>query len=218
MATEPPRSVRASFKTLARAAALVLACPAGAICWLERVCSDQSENAFVFFVHCYALLPGLPGVYLRRAFFQLTLERCSAECYIGFGSLFTHRHVIVEDRVYVGQYSLIGCAVLRAGCLVGSHTSLLSGPALHEWGGDRGWLPSNPQNLQRIEIGRASWIGERAVVMADVGDGAMVAAGSVVSSPVPPGVVVAGNPARFARRIVEAPADAGREVASSVMR
>jgi acetyltransferase-like isoleucine patch superfamily enzyme len=33
--------------------------------------------------------------------------------------------------------------------------------------------------------------------MADVGDGSTVGAGSVVTKPVPPRVVVAGNPARI---------------------
>jgi acetyltransferase-like isoleucine patch superfamily enzyme len=131
----------------------------------------------------------------------MTLDRCSPECYIGFGSLFTHRHVEVEERVYVGQYALIGCAVLRAGSLIGSQSSLLSGPALHDWDPERGWLPTNSDNRQRIEVGPASWIGERAVVMANVGPGAMVAAGSVVSTAVPAGIVVAGTPARFVRRI-----------------
>jgi acetyltransferase-like isoleucine patch superfamily enzyme len=43
------------------------------------------------------------------------------------------------------------------------------------------------------------WIGEAAVVMADIGRSSTVAAGAVVSSCVPPGIVVAGNPARFVR-------------------
>jgi serine acetyltransferase len=42
--------------------------------------------------------------------------------------------------------------------------------------------------------------------MADIGDHCMVAAGSVVASPLPRGVMVAGNPARFVRRITSEPA------------
>lgn len=37
--------------------------------------------------------------------------------------------------------------------------------------------------------------------MADVGRSAAVGAGSVVSASVPPDVVVAGNPARFVRKL-----------------
>ena len=45
--------------------------------------------------------------------------------------------------------------------------------------------------------------GEGAVVMANVGAQCMVAAGAVVSSPVPDGIMVAGNPARFVRKVAE---------------
>ena len=49
-----------------------------------------------------------------------------------------------------------------------------------------------------VRIGSDAWIGVGAVVLAgvSVGDGAVVGAGSVVRSPVPPGEVHAGVPAR----------------------
>ena len=50
-------------------------------------------------------------------------------------------------------------------------------------------------------IGPHTWIGEGAIVMADTGEGCMVAAGAVVSAEVPPHTMVAGNPARFVRRV-----------------
>jgi glycosyltransferase involved in cell wall biosynthesis len=43
-------------------------------------------------------------------------------------------------------------------------------------------------------IGRNAWIGNSAVVMADVGDGTVIGAGSVVVKPVPSGTVAVGNP------------------------
>jgi acetyltransferase-like isoleucine patch superfamily enzyme len=47
--------------------------------------------------------------------------------------------------------------------------------------------------------------------MADVGSRSIVGAGSVVSTSVPDGCLVAGNPARFLRRLVEeTPAQAER--------
>jgi len=55
--------------------------------------------------------------------------------------------------------------------------------------------------IRQIEIGEYAWLGEGSIVMADIGPSAMVGAGSVVSSRVPAHVVVAGNPARIARRL-----------------
>ena len=119
------------------------------------------------------------------------------------GSVFGRRRAIVEQGVYVGQYTLVGSAALRARALIGSRVSLLSGPSLHDWDADHGWLPFDGRKIRRIEIGAGSWIGEGAVVMADVGAGAMVAAGSVVSTAVAPAVMVGGNPARFVRRLAQ---------------
>ena len=50
-----------------------------------------------------------------------------------------------------------------------------------------------------LDIGRDSWIGDRAVVMADVGRHCVVAAGAVVTKPVPDFAVVVGVPARVVR-------------------
>jgi maltose O-acetyltransferase len=59
--------------------------------------------------------------------------------------------------------------------------------------------------IARVAIGRNVYIGARAIVLPGVtiGDGAIVGAGSVVRHDVPPGTVVAGNPARIVREVGE---------------
>lgn len=54
-----------------------------------------------------------------------------------------------------------------------------------------------------VTIGRHALVGARAVILKGVtiGEGAIVAAGAVVSKDVPPGAVVAGNPARVVRHV-----------------
>ena len=55
-----------------------------------------------------------------------------------------------------------------------------------------------PMQAGRVKIGNRCWIGARAVILKDVelGDGCVVAAGSVVTRSVPSGQMVAGVPAR----------------------
>ncbi|MBJ7326566.1 MAG: hypothetical protein JHC52_04385 [Chthoniobacterales bacterium] len=59
-----------------------------------------------------------------------------------------------------------------------------------------------PDELLPTKIGRDVWIGANAVILGGVtiGDGAVVAAGAVVTKDVEAGAVVAGVPARLLRK------------------
>ena len=63
---------------------------------------------------------------------------------------------------------------------------------------DRSYADAAP-----VVIGSDVWVGERAMILKGVtiGDGAIVAAGSVVTKPVPPNTIVAGNPARVVKEL-----------------
>jgi acetyltransferase-like isoleucine patch superfamily enzyme len=183
--------------------------PAAAMCALEARVSGHADVFFVFWAQAFALLPGLPGVSLRRAFYRLTLDQCAESFSIGFGALFASRHSRIEQDAYVGAYTVIGSAWLRRGCLIGTRCSIVSGTDLHTRDSQGRWMATDLTRIRQNEIGEYAWIGEGAIVMADIGPSAMVAAGSVVSSNVPSGVVVVGNPARFARQLT-ADANEGR--------
>jgi len=62
----------------------------------ELILSKDAETVFQTCTHIVAILPGLPGVFLRRAFYSLTLDECSTNCHIGFGTLFSHRATTVK--------------------------------------------------------------------------------------------------------------------------
>lgn len=194
--------IRSAAKRLADYIALALLLLPAVTCWIEAATSAQGESAFAFWAQGTALIPGPFGVLARRAFYRLTLDHCAASFHVGFGAIFTHRDSIIEEGAYIGAYTLIGSARLSRGCLIGSRASLLSGANLHQINERGEWLPADHSKRQQIAIGPHAWLGEGAVVMADVGSGAMVAAGAVVSAPVPDGIVVAGNPARFVRRLI----------------
>jgi len=57
-----------------------------------------------------------------------------------------------------------------------------------------------------VAIGADCWIGAAAVIMADIGEGTTIGAGSVVTKPIPAGVVAVGSPARVIRGAASAEA------------
>jgi virginiamycin A acetyltransferase len=171
-------------------------------CWLESLLSKQVEVIFVFWTNIFAFLPGLPGVFLRRGFYSLTLQRCSLDSHIGFGTLFSHRNSIIEDNVYIGNYCSIGSAHIGENSLIGSRSSLLSGSSQHIHNDETGtWGAFTTNNIKQIRIGKNVWLGEAAIVMANIGDGCQIAAGTVISSDTKDYVMLAGNPARFIKML-----------------
>lgn len=89
--------------------------------------------------------------------------------------------------------------VIGDDCLIGEYVSIRDA--------DHGTVPGRPMRTQahtaaRITIGADVWIARGAVILKGVriGDGAVVAANSVVTRDVAPGAIVAGVPARVLRQ------------------
>jgi acetyltransferase-like isoleucine patch superfamily enzyme len=128
------------------------------------------------------------------------LTSCAENVIIEYGSTL-NRRAVLESGAYVGVYALIGWVRIGRNSLIGSRASIPSGGNQHSLMPSGRWSPTDATALRLVTIGANTWIGEGAVVMADIGEQCMVAAGAVVASPVPDGIMVAGNPARFVRRI-----------------
>lgn len=170
--------------------------------WIEKTfLPKQPELLFNICTNVVAILPGVPGVFLRRAFYTMSLEKCSPHCHIGFGTIISHRCAIIDKHAYIGSYALIGKAHIGEHCLIGSRVSILSGEALHELDENGMWTPYSASLLVRVNISKNVWVGEGAIVSADVGESCMIGAGSVVSSNIKPNIMVAGNPARFVKKL-----------------
>lgn len=193
-------SLKKLFKAIINGVSYVAVAPALLCCSIEKRIDPRRDRIFSSFAQLYAILPGFPGVCLRRAFYRGTIAECSWDCIIGFGVILSSRSCRIESNVYIGNYALIGDAYLRQGSLIGSRSSILSKGMMHERDQEGRWVtPDNPV-VEQLSVGKFCWIGEAAVILADIGDGAMIAAGSVVAASVPDHVMVAGNPARFVKR------------------
>jgi virginiamycin A acetyltransferase len=154
------------------------------------------REMYTMFAHTLALVPGLPGVYLRGAYYFLTLRKCSLETAIGFGSYFAHPQASVARGVGTGAYCVIGTANIGARVRIASGVQILSGQHQH---------PRDAQGhftghqLSEVTIGEGAWLGAACIIMENVGAGALIGAGAVVGTPVPPGATASGNPARIIR-------------------
>ena len=146
--------------------------------------------------HLVALGPGLPGDYLRSAFYRLTLQSCSLRCRISFGVIFSNPDASVAEGAYIGPYCVLGRVQIGEHVQMASLVQVLSGAKQHGRDAQGNLESSESGTFQRVTIGAHSWIGAAAIVMADVGEKATVGAGAVVTKPVASGTTVVGNPAR----------------------
>lgn len=188
--------MKAVLKGLAGLAATLLVLPGWLVCRLGSVVLGE-QQAFAGWSQALSLLPGVSGVYLRRAFYRLVLPRCGEGTWISFGTVISHPTARIGRNVYVGAFCVLGDVTLEDDVLIGSHASIMNGAKQH--GIERLDVPvrEQPGVFPHVTIGRDSWIGERAVVMADVGEHCVVAAAAVVTKPVSDYAIVAGIPARM---------------------
>jgi acetyltransferase-like isoleucine patch superfamily enzyme len=146
-----------------------------------------------------ALVPGLAGQYLRRAFLSRALESFHPSATIEFGTLFSSAGARIDQNVYVGPRCHLGLVHLERDVLVAAGVHIPSGPATHGIEDTSRPIREQERSKQLIRIGAGAWIGSAAVVLADVGHDSVVGAGAVVTRAVPPLVVAGGVPARVLR-------------------
>ena len=184
------------LKTCANFVAFLMVLPAY-LCYRLGGVLIGPEKAFPGWSQFFALAPGLLGVTLRRAFYRLVLPQCDADCCISFGTTFSHATARIGRSVYIGLYCSIGDVTLEDDVLVSSNVSILNGGKQH--GIARLDIPirEQPGVYTRVIIGRDSWLGDRSIVMADVGRHCVVGAGSLVTKPVPDFAIAVGSPARI---------------------
>jgi acetyltransferase-like isoleucine patch superfamily enzyme len=158
------------------------------------------DRAFHGAAQAYSMLPGTAGVYLRREFLRLALDECSADCCISFGTVLSKRGARIGRRVYVGTGCTLGLVTLEDDVLLASNVDVISGTGHHNFEDPDTPVREQGGVYQRVTVGADSWIGNRAVVMADVGPRCVVGAGSVVTKPLPEASIAVGSPARVVGR------------------
>src|SRR6476659_7205572 len=119
-------------------------------------------------------------------------------------------HVFIENDVVIGNRVTVKCGVqlwdglrVEDDVFVGPNATFTNDP-----------FPRSrqiPERFARTVVRAGASIGATATLLPglEIGPGAMVGAGAVVTRDVPPGVVVTGNPARIRHRVAERTSDDG---------
>lgn len=139
------------------------------------------------------------GALWRGMIYRPFLKKCGRKFMVPWRTyIFNPNKLSVGDNVYLGYNSYIGQGevVIGNNVLIGPFVSITA--SNHVKGEDNSFR--NPDfNEEKIEIKDNVWIGAHVNILAGVtiGEGAVVAAGSVVTKDVPPNATVGGIPARI---------------------
>lgn len=106
----------------------------------------------------------------------------------------------IGERVFLGR----GCEFnAQVGITIGDDSSIASGCKFvdHDHGIVGDTIDAEPGRSGEITLGRHVWLGANVIVLRGVtiGDGAVIAAGAVVTKSIPPREIWAGVPARLVR-------------------
>lgn len=151
-------------------------------------------GALAFFYN--AILTHIPSRTLRHAFLRPWLKRFGAGTGVQRGCRFLNgRKVELGDRNVINFGCLLDGRIYRI--ITGSDVSVGPEASILTLGHD----PQSPVFANKggdVLIGDRVWIGYRAIILpgVQIGEGAVIAAGAVVTKNVSSFAIVAGNPAR----------------------
>ncbi|EAZ98661.1 acyltransferase [Marinobacter sp. ELB17] len=157
----------------------------------------EPDGTFQSFSQVLSLLPGKIGVYLRAAFYHLACPNTSQDISIGFLTIFSHRDTTIEEGVYIGPQCNIGKCKIGSNTLLGSGVHILSGKNQHNFDDPDMPIQFQGGHFEKIEIGKDCWLGNGSIVMVEVKEQTVIAAGSVITKSFDVAVVCGGNPAKL---------------------
>lgn len=186
------------FKKGCRAVALILMAPFGL---LARVGTKVGlPFMYLSIAQLLSLIPGQTGIFIRGAYYRMTLKGFGKNTIILMGSVITKRNACIGDWCGIGTYTNIGWANIGDKAVIANSVSILSGGNMHDFSDPSKGPLETKGSYRSVEIGERCFIGDRSVIMANVGEAAVIGAGSVVVKDIEDMVFAVGNPARVIKK------------------
>ena len=154
---------------------------------------------FVGFEHVAMRISRIPyrlGIKVRYQFYRKHLKSVGSNVTFSYGSLVTNVKTVIGSNVRFGPYNSIGLANIGNDIITAQYVHVISGSKQHSFSNRD--IPICKQHgvIQCVELEGDNWIGANVVVMANVGNGAILGSGSVVVNDIPAMSVSAGNPCK----------------------
>lgn len=192
-------AMRDALKQLVYGVACVLVSPLVLLYWLMALVGNR-DGLVAGFSQFLSLFPGQLGNYLRKAALGFMIKHCDRESLISFGVLLSHYETEIEAGVYIGPQCNIGKCRIERNCLLGSAVHIMSGKKQHSFGDLDTPIRDQGGQFEQVVIGEDTWIGNGALVMANIGKKCIIGAGSVVTDDVEDYSIVVGNPAKVIKK------------------
>jgi len=192
----------------------------GAAAVISMLKRHAFQHAFLVYSYVSNLWFGLLNLMphpIRWLAFRFMLARLGRGTLIDYGVYFRYpRDIEIGDHVSINR----GCEFFTSSNLpsrirIGNHVAIAPYVRLYAAGHDYRRL-SLPDTAGDITIGDHCWIGANSVILqgVQIGEGAIIAAGSVVTRDIPSYAVAAGVPARVLKQRVVQPPDSGERDAA----
>ena len=121
----------------------------------------NKDRSFWGFSQFLSLFPGIPGNYLRKGFYRLTMTFCDKDCAISFGTIFSQVDTEIGKGVYIGPCCNIGRCKIEDYCTLGSGVHIMSGKQQHNFSSTLLDTVIREQGgiFEKVIIGEDTWIG-----------------------------------------------------------
>lgn len=191
-------NIKVTIKCFSDGAMRLVSLPFYLLYGVESVFAGK-RKAFTMVSQGISLVPGITGEWFRRAFLKWVTGMRLKDCCLSFGTTFSDPRVRIGDEVYLGRGCDIGYASIGRDCVIGSGVNILSGLRQHSFEKLEIPIRDQPGQYTKITVGEDTWIGNGAIIAANIGKKCVIGAGSVVVKAIPDLAVAAGNPARVIR-------------------